>query len=148
MKILIDGPNHIIRLLQNNEFIHEIISYCQSNDINAGFFSAIGAAKSVTVSFYNLNTKKYQDKTFDEDVEIVTVTGNIATFQGQIRIHAHGSFSRNDYSVFGGHVQNLVVSATCEIHLTKLDGRIKRELDEKTGLFLLKKTNSEVLSRK
>lgn len=128
----------LIRFDRDEEVISSLVGYCKKEKIYAGYFTAIGAASEVIVSFYNLKSKKYQDKTFKEEVEIVSVTGNIARVGKELRIHAHGSFAKDDYSMFGGHLQKLVVSATCEVHLTKLKGKMMREFDEETGLFLLK----------
>ena len=53
-------------------------------------------------------------------------------------IHCHGAFSDYNYATFAGHVKEIIVSATCEIHLTKLEGTLKRGHDTKTGLNLIK----------
>lgn len=138
MKIILEtNKSFVLQLQKGEELISSLSEYCKKRNIFAGNFTAIGAADEVTVSFYNLETKKYQDKTYSEDVEILTVVGNIALLDDEIKIHAHGSFADETYSVFGGHVQRCVISATGEIHLTKLDGKMTRKFDEKTGLFLL-----------
>jgi predicted DNA-binding protein with PD1-like motif len=54
-------------------------------------------------------------------------------------IHAHGVFADREYQTVGGHVKELIVSATSEVHLTKLVGEIKRAYDATTGLNLMKK---------
>jgi len=39
---------------------------------------------------------------------------------------------------FGGHLNEAVVSATCEVIIEKIEGSIEREFDKETGLNLLK----------
>jgi predicted DNA-binding protein with PD1-like motif len=115
-----------------------LTKYCQETSITAGSFSALGAAKEVIIAYYNLDKKQYEDHMVHENVEILNLTGNISLMENKYIIHCHGVFGRKDCSTIGGHVKKLIVSATCEIILTKLEGTLERAFDEKTGLNLLK----------
>lgn len=139
MKVILEDKNvSILRFDAGEDVIKEIAKFCSEESIDGASFYAIGAAKQVTLSYYNLSTKTYQDKTFSEELEITGVLGNVATMEGNIVVHAHGTLGKDTYQIIGGHVKELIVSATCEVTLTKLEGVIEREYDDVTGLNLMK----------
>lgn len=128
---------HLIRFDKGEEVIETLKQYCGDNRIQAGSFQALGAAGNILLSYYNLATKEYEDRKIQEDVEIVSMLGNIAVLKDTIIVHTHGVFSKQDFSTIGGHIKSLTVSATCEISLTTIPGKISRAYDETTGLNLL-----------
>lgn len=132
-----DKNTYILRFDKGENVIKELTSFCNEKDITAGHFTGLGACSSVTLAYYDLITKKYLDKTFPNDMEIVGLTGNIAKLGDETVIHSHGVFSDLDYNPYGGHVKELVVSATCELHLTTLKGTMERSFDKETGLNIL-----------
>lgn len=139
MKIISGNKQiYLLRFDTGEEVVSGLAAFCNEHSIFAGSFSAIGAAGEIIISYYNLDTKAYQDKTIQERLEVISLLGNAAAIEGKVAIHMHGSFSGPDYTVRAGHVKKLVVSATCEITLQVFEGKIERSFDEKTGLNLLK----------
>ncbi|MBI4159907.1 DNA-binding protein [Candidatus Wolfebacteria bacterium] len=175
--ILHDNRRYVLRFDKGDEAIEGLAQFAEQEKINAAAFWGIGAAQGTTLSYYDLNQKKYQDKELNERLEIASLIGNVATMRdtpsvipakagiqmqqsldpwippppgygragqseddnmGKVVIHAHGSFSDKEMKVVAGHVKRLVVSATCEIFLTAMDGKLEREYSEEIGLNLLK----------
>ncbi len=90
------------------------------------------------MGYYNAFLKEYRKKPYVEDLEIVSLTGNTAMMDGAPVVHAHGIFSKNDFtSVVAGHIFKLIVLATCEVSLTKLDGTLQRSHNADLNLNLL-----------
>lgn len=135
--ILADNRRHMIRLDRGEEVIARLTEYCREQGIGAASFTGIGACGSATLSYYDLPGKKYHDREYDDDMEIVSLTGNVALSAGEPFVHAHASLAGADHAAVGGHVKRLVVSATCEIFLIALSGEMARQTDEATGLKLL-----------
>ena len=52
--------------------------------------------------------------------------------------HIHMSAGNENGKVFGGHLNKAIVSATCEMVITIIDGRVDRILDKDIGLNLFK----------
>ncbi len=135
--ILKDEHNYILRFDQDDELIQGLTQFCKTENIQAGLFHAIGSSKEVILSWYNIKNKKYTDKMFQEELEISSLTGNVATLKGESYIHMHGCFSNEAMQTYAGHIKKLIVGATCEVVLQTLQGRVERSHSEEIGLNLL-----------
>ena len=85
----------------------------------------------------NPATKQYVDKTFAEQMEVCSLTGNISEKDGKVYLHLHVTASRSDYSCIGGHLLTATINGACELFVEDygLDG-IGRRFDPETGLNL------------
>lgn len=135
--ILQDKTKHILRLEKDEEVFAELIKYAQANNIAAAYFSAIGTCSAVELGFYNAFLKEYRRKPFLENLEIVSLSGNLGILSGQPVIHAHGVFSDNEFGTKGGHIFSVKVLATCEVYLDILNGTLTRTQDPVFNLNLL-----------
>lgn len=123
---------------KEDEVIAVLAAFLQKENIQAAHITGLGAASRLTLAYYNLATKEYEKKMFEEDVEILSLTGNVGVKSGgQLVVHLHGTFGRRDFSVFGGHVFEMVISGAGELHIHTLEGAINRAYDEETGLTLM-----------
>ena len=81
-------------------------------------------------------SKKYVDKTFEEQMEISSLVGNISEKDGEVYLHLHANFGRRDYTVVGGHLLSCVLNGACELVVTRFHCKVGRRFDEETGLNL------------
>lgn len=138
MKIILKNKEKYIFSFQMGEDLQEeLIKFCAGEDIKSAFFVGLGGSRELELSYYNLSEKRYEDKNIKENLEIVSLTGNIARLNNDIIIHMHGVFSDSKSNTIGGHVKKIVISGTCEIFLTAFDETIEREYDERMGLNLM-----------
>lgn len=123
---------------RGEEIMITLKQYLTDNKIQAAHITGLGAADSIEVAYYNLETKEYERHQIGEDLEILNLIGNVGIKEdGEIVIHIHGTFGRRDLSVLGGHLFSIKVSGAGEIHLRVFDGAINRAYDEETGLTLM-----------
>ena len=134
------GNSYVLRFDPVEEVLKKLMEFAEKESINGASFTAIGAVKKVVLAYYDIGEKEYLDKNFDEEMEIVNVIGNVArnAEMGNIIVHAHGSFGNRDFEVIGGHIKEMLVSATCEVSLTKLEGGLERTFNQEISLNLLK----------
>ncbi|MDP6574988.1 MAG: DNA-binding protein [Candidatus Peribacteraceae bacterium] len=128
---------HVLILETGEEIVEGLTKYLTENNITAGSISGIGAATDVILNFYNVETKEYEEKGFPEELEILSLVGNISIKEGSPFAHLHIVLGNNEYACIGGHLKSARVGPTCEIVIQQLDAEMKRELDEVTGLYLL-----------
>ena len=50
--------------------------------------------------------------------------------------HLHMSAGNEKGQVFGGHLNRAIISATCEMVITLIDGRVDRRFEKEVGLNL------------
>lgn len=139
MKIVLKEDNkYLFRFDCGEEVIGALGNFCQTKGIKAGHFSAIGAAKEVVLSSFDIVKKEYHDKVLRGEIEIAGIMGNVSVLQSKVIIHTHGVFSDKKFHSFAGHVKKLVVSVTCEMVLERLKGKVERGYDKKIGLNLMR----------
>ena len=133
-----DGYNYLIRLEYGERLGACIEQFITESKVEGGWINGVGAASSVELGFYNLNTKEYQWRQFDSMVEIVSLAGNLAyDAQGKLMFHLHGVFADDTYQTVGGHVKDLVAGATIELFIHSTYRPMRRKRDDDTGLQLL-----------
>lgn len=128
---------YILRLDPGEELRQEVEKFCKEQGINTAWVNALGSSKELELAYYILENKEYETKSFLQNFEITTVTGNIALKDDNPFIHIHGTFSDRAMNVIGGHINRCVISATCEVSIRKTEEAMGRKYDDLTGLHLL-----------
>ena len=129
---------HFFVLKKGQEVADGILDFCKKREIKSAYFSAIGAVSEAEIAFYDIQKKEYSFKKYEEDLEINSITGNVAVFKNKPMIHAHGTFSDKNMKTIGGHLKSAIVSGTCETFLAELNETLVRSYDSNTGLNLIK----------
>ena len=137
-RILQDKNTYVFSLKRGEELIEGIKEFCKEYRIEAAFFQAIGAVNEVELAWYDLGAKQYVATLFQENLEIVSLTGNVSKMDNNVVIHIHGVFSNKAMETKGGHVNKAMVSGACEITLWRFKGTINRVVNEDTGLNLMR----------
>ena len=125
-------------VLKKGEELHEQLNVVASErGLSSAWMNGVGGASSVTLGFYNPETREYQWQGFDEPLEIISLQGNLAIVDGEPFWHIHGTFGRSDYSTISGHVKRCVIGLTGEVSITPIDANLTRTYDDETGLNLI-----------
>lgn len=102
-------------------------------------FKAIGAFSSVKLAWFNWQTKKYQPSVvLDEQVELLSLVGDIALKDGKPQVHAHLVIGKSDGTAHGGHLMEAHVRPTCEVILIESPQHLQKQIDPESGLALIR----------
>lgn len=126
----------IVRIDKDEEILEKMKRVALLEDVKLASVSALGALKSMTIGIYDLEKKQFCANDFDGMFEIVSLTGTINTMNGSYYSHIHLAAADGTGKVLGGHMSRAVVSATCEMVITVINGEVDRFKDEDTGLNL------------
>ena len=125
------------RLERDDALLEELTNLVKEKEIKAGKISAIGAVQKARLSFYNQDSREYQEKEFNQPFEIVSFLGNISLKDGEPIIHAHISLGDEDGTLYGGHLAEGTVVFAFEFVIEEYTGQsFERGFDSKTGLPL------------
>ncbi len=127
-----------VRIDKGEEILEQIKVLAEAENIKLASVSALGATNDFTVGVFKTEEKKYYANHFTGNFEIVSLTGTINTLNGEFYTHIHMSAGNDRGEVFGGHLNRAMVSATCEMVVTVVEGRVDRRFDEEIGLNLLR----------
>lgn len=132
------GSGFILRLEQGDDILKTLREFANAQKLRACFFEGIGSLYKAVLGHYDFkDTKTYKYETFEEDLEILTLSGNISTMNQQALPHAHVTLGRRDFSVIGGHLEEDSLANMVEVQMQKLPGRMLKAKDESVGLNLL-----------
>jgi predicted DNA-binding protein with PD1-like motif len=107
-------------------------------DLSAASLSGIGAFSAVNLGFFDRGRRRdYARRVIREQVEVVSLVGNVALDQGEPRVHAHAVVARSDGSALGGHLLAGCVDPTLEVMIVESPATLRRKIDPATGLALL-----------
>ena len=132
------GNTIVARLDRGEEILDRLKAIALAEDIKLAGVQALGATDSFTVGVYNVETQQYKANEFSGSFEIVSLTGTVNTMNGEYYSHLHMSAGNERGEVFGGHLNRAVISATCEMIITVIDGKDDSFRDPETGLNLFK----------
>ena len=80
-----DSHSSILLILERGEELQESLQTFAlgSSGLESAWLTGLGGAMSATLGFYDFTAKSYVWKTFDEPLEIVSLTGNLSFVDGK-----------------------------------------------------------------
>ena len=129
---------YIVRMDPGEEILEQVKALALKERIQLASVQALGAINDFTVGVFKTDEKKYYANSFQGSYEIVSLTGTINTMDGEFYCHLHMSAGDDQGHVVGGHLNRAVVSATCEMVVTEIDGSVDRAFSPEVGLNLFK----------
>lgn len=129
---------YAVILDSGDEVVSTLERFAAEHSLSASRLTAIGAFSSVTLGYFDWEKKDYQRTPIDEQLEVLSLIGDIAVHEGRPKLHAHAVLGRRDSSTCGGHLLEARVRPTLEVLLTDAPAFLVRAFDAESGLPLIK----------
>lgn len=137
MRYLKLGDAYIVRLATGEEIHASLKELATLERIDAAGVEGIGAVYDAVLGYFDRTTSEYLRKTVPEEMEILSLSGNLSVKESQPFAHLHVVLGGRTFEAVAGHLFEGRTGATCEIIVRPLAGFVRRTLDEATGLYLL-----------
>jgi uncharacterized protein len=133
-----DTPvTYAVVLDTGDEVAGELAKFVQENEIEAATVSAIGAFHDALLGYFDWQTKQYKEIAVDEQVEVLSLLGDVAVGEEGPSLHLNAVLGKADGSAVGGHLLAAHVRPTLEVILTQPPSYLRRCRDATTGLPLI-----------
>lgn len=112
--------------------------FARGHRLAGSSFKAIGALSDAKVGWFDWETKKYETAAdIREQIEVLSLIGDIALHDGSPEVHAHMVIGKRDGSAHGGHLIEAHVRPTLEVVLTEAPEQLQKRHDPESGLALI-----------
>jgi predicted DNA-binding protein with PD1-like motif len=139
-KVINEAPERTFALILDtgDEVVSSLERFAAENSLSASRLTAIGAFSDVTLGYFDWDRKDYERIYVAEQVEVLSLVGDIALDGERPKLHAHVVLGRRDATTLGGHLLKASVRPTLEIVLTDSPDYLCRRHDPQSGLALIR----------
>jgi len=122
---------------KGDEPVAGLTAFAKAQQLGAAHFTAIGAFSDVTLGYFDRAKRDYKKIPLHEQVEVLSLLGDVAVDKGEPKVHAHVVVGRADGEARGGHLLEAHVWPTLEVVLVESPRHLRKRHDPETGLALI-----------
>ncbi|WP_291863430.1 PPC domain-containing DNA-binding protein [Bradyrhizobium sp.] len=133
------GARTIIVVLETGEEAFAALNrFANEAGIRGASLTAIGAFENAVVGWFDIATKSYRKIKVDEQCEVLSAIGDIATGDdGMASLHVHVVLGLSDGTTRGGHLLEGKVLPTLEVVLEEAAAGLRRRKRPELGIALI-----------
>jgi uncharacterized protein len=139
-RLIAENPSgertYAVIFAKGDEIMSGLTEFALREKLVAGHFTAIGALERARFGWFDRAQNAYRNIPIDEQVEMISLVGDVGLVNGAPQIHAHGSVGFPDGQMRGGHILEAVVWPTLELFLTAYRTPLIKTHDAETNLSL------------
>ena len=133
----LDERTYALVFDKGDEVMSNLTEFAGQHKLTAAHFTAIGAFSDVTLGYFERDRKDYRRIPIGEQVEVLSLVGDVARKGEEPEVHAHVVIGKADGSAHGGHLLEAHVWPTLEVVLSESAAHLRKRVDEETGLALI-----------
>lgn len=139
-QLINEAPERTFALVfeRGDDVMSNLQRFAAEQGLTASRFTAIGAFERATLGYFDWERKDYEHIPVQEQVEVLTLVGDVALEGTKPKLHAHVVLGRRDGSTVGGHLLEARVRPTLEVVLVDAPSHLCRVHDPVSGLALIR----------
>jgi predicted DNA-binding protein with PD1-like motif len=122
---------------KGDDAVAAITDASAQHGLQAAQITGVGGFSRATLGYFDRDRSDYTPIPVDEQVEVLSFLGDLATAKGKRVPHVHVVLGRSDGTTVGGHLQHAEVWPTLEVVLSEVGPQLAKRLDPQTGLALI-----------
>jgi len=122
---------------KGDEAFSGLNEFAEKFHVTSAHFTAIGALRGATLAWFSPERKMYKKIPVEGQLEVASMIGDIALFNGKPVVHTHVVVGLPDGTARAGHVLEARVWPTLEVMVTVESNAMRKSLDPETGLALI-----------
>ncbi len=123
---------------KGDEFMALLTEFARRHNFGGSHFTGIGALSDLVIGYFDRDKKDYKKIPIGEQVEVLSLIGDIAFKDDEPNVHAHIVVGKADGTAHGGHIVEAHVWPILELIITESPRHLQRFLDQETGLALIR----------
>lgn len=120
-----------------DEVMAALEEFAKAERLSAASIQGIGALSDVTLGYFDWAAKDYERVRLAEQVEVLSLLGDVALADGAPQVHAHVVVGKRDGTAHGGHLMEGHVRPTLELVVTETPVHLRKRIDPVSGLALI-----------
>jgi predicted DNA-binding protein with PD1-like motif len=135
-----DGSHHrtfVIAFDKAENPVPLLARFAESQHLAGSHISAIGGFEHAVVGYFDRLEQDYVRIPIEQQVEVLSVIGDVAHHQGKPIVHLHAVLGLRDGSTRGGHLIEASVWPTLEVVLTEWPRHLRKRFDPEVRLPII-----------
>ena len=132
-----DERTWVVIFAAGDEAVAGLDEFARAESLDAARFTAIGGFSAATLGYFDVGTSEYVPISLDEQVEVLSLIGDIAQGDDGPMVHAHVVVGTSTGDARGGHLLDARVRPTLEVLVTESPGHLRRRFDPEFGIALI-----------
>lgn len=122
---------------KGEEAVSAVGAALREQDIRAARVTAVGGFADAEVGWFDRAAGDYRRIPVTEQVEVLSLLGDVAENRGEPALHVHAVLGRSDGGTVGGHLLRGQVWPTLEVIISEVAPELAKRVDPETGLALI-----------